>query len=70
MLGLTERITAGFTGFTGGLPFWMVAPTIRTMALLIFMMRLSASPGTSLSAYSVFDHLDAFFVEKQPRDLL
>ena len=33
MLGLAESITAGFAGFKGGLPFFMVALTVMTMAL-------------------------------------
>jgi hypothetical protein len=70
MLGLAESITAGFVGLKGGLPFLMVALTVMTMALMNFMMRLYASPKTSLSAYSAFDHFDAFFAGKQPHDLL
>ena len=63
MLGLAESITAGFVGLKGGLPFLMVALTVMTMALMNFMMRLYASPKTSLSAYSAFDHFDAFLPE-------
>ena len=36
MLGLAESITAGFAGLNGGLPFFMVALTVMTMALYEF----------------------------------
>ena len=36
VLGLAESITAGFAGFKGGLPFWVIALTVMSMALYDF----------------------------------
>ena len=36
VLGLAESITAGFAGFKGGIPFWVIALTVMSMALYNF----------------------------------
>ena len=36
VFGLAESITAGFAGFKGGLPFWVIALTVMAMALYDF----------------------------------
>jgi hypothetical protein len=36
VLGLPESITAGFAGFKGWLPFWVIALTVMAMALYDF----------------------------------
>lgn len=33
VLGLAESITAGFAGFKGGLPFWIIALIVMAMAV-------------------------------------
>lgn len=36
VFGLAESITSGFAGFWGGLPFWVIAITVMSMALYDF----------------------------------
>ena len=36
LLGLAGNIVAGFAGFKGGLPFWVIALTVMAMALYDF----------------------------------
>ena len=33
ILGLAHSISTGFAGFWGGLPFWVIAVSVLTMAL-------------------------------------
>jgi hypothetical protein len=33
VFGLAESITAGFAGFKGGLPFWIIALIVMAMAV-------------------------------------
>jgi len=33
ILGLAESISSGFAGFWGGLPFWVIAVAVLSMAL-------------------------------------
>jgi len=36
ILGLAHSISTGFAGFWGGLPFWVIAVTVLSMAIYDF----------------------------------